>query len=115
MELQHILRLYNNTLLSLSPLSPPTKRHEILATHTFFLQPHLAWAEISQPRLQLIEGRTGFFHFGPLMKSNCGLDERGNGDYPVLREIYNVFRGELCPPTGQLVCGFSFYLIILQA
>ncbi|GAA5973802.1 hypothetical protein JCM11641_003165 [Rhodosporidiobolus odoratus] len=111
--LKHILLHYNATLTALSPSYRPESspslagtvshlRTTTLADHTYFLQPHLAWAHVARPRLQLVGPDTGFAHFGPLLKSRCGHDERVDADFPVVKEMYNILTGEVCPPSGQL-------------
>ncbi|GAA6018741.1 hypothetical protein JCM10207_005563 [Rhodosporidiobolus poonsookiae] len=111
--LKHILLHYNSTLAALSPLFQPTAapslaptlahlRTTTLADHTYFLQPHLAWENIAAPRLQLVAPDTGFAHFGPLLRSDCGHDMRVDLPLAPLKELYNIFSGEICPPTGQL-------------
>ncbi|GAA6009824.1 uncharacterized protein JCM10292_003616 [Rhodotorula paludigena] len=113
--LSHILLHFNSTLASLSPayeVTPPPPaslakplshlRIKVLADHTYFLQPHLAWHWIAQPRLKEIAPETGFAHLGPYYNSSCGWDTRVNTSFPIAKELYNVFTGELCPPGGQL-------------
>lgn len=120
---KHILSHYN---ASTTPSSSPTLRRESLADHTFFFQPHLAWHWIAQARVDLVDADTGFASFGPYMRSNCGNDSRGNGVFPVrplvfmewekelmreeqvVKELYNIFAGTLCPPTDQLVSSAPF-------
>ncbi|GAA5827774.1 hypothetical protein JCM3770_005417 [Rhodotorula araucariae] len=113
--LTHILLHYNSTLSSISPSwpssSPPPPslatplahlRTTTLADHTYFLQAHLAWEWIAKPRLEQMTDASGFAHFGPLVKSECGHDARAPVDLPVVKELYNIFAGEICPPTPQL-------------
>ena len=38
----------------------------------------------------------------PYIKSDCGEDLSGNGNFQRMRDIYTVFRSEFCPPTLQL-------------
>ncbi|ORY87517.1 hypothetical protein BCR35DRAFT_289617 [Leucosporidium creatinivorum] len=116
--LKHILLHYNSSIAALasaldpssltlpSGLDEPTQeglhRSRVLADHTFFLQPHLAWDWIANPRIDLVGPDTGFAHFGPMMKNNCGEDMRGVGTFPYVKDIYNIFRGEVCPRDGVL-------------
>ncbi|CEQ41311.1 SPOSA6832_03003, partial [Sporobolomyces salmonicolor] len=114
--LKHILLHYNATLAALSPdasVSLPASpsfasalahlQRTVLADHTFFLQPHLAWGHIAAPRLQLMGPDTGFAHFGPYIKGQCGQDKGIGIGFPVVKELFNIFVGEICPPTGQTV------------
>ncbi|BGP40618.1 hypothetical protein JCM10450v2_004613 [Rhodotorula kratochvilovae] len=113
--LMHILLHYNSTLSSISPAwptsSPPPAslatplahlRTTTLADHTYFLQAHLAWDWIAKPRLEQMADESGFAHFGPLVKSECGYDARAPVDLPVVKQLYNIFAGEICPPEPQL-------------
>ncbi|ORY76583.1 hypothetical protein BCR35DRAFT_353373 [Leucosporidium creatinivorum] len=103
--LQHILLHYNSTLLASSGLFPPPTsppRSRILADHTFFEQPHLAWSDVAGPRMQLVDSDTGFAALGPVLRTDCGEDGRDTGNYPLVRDLYVLFRGKLCPPGGQL-------------
>ncbi|GAA5935868.1 hypothetical protein JCM10213_002143 [Rhodosporidiobolus nylandii] len=111
--LKHILLHYNATVAALSPSFRPSSspslaatvarlRTTTLADHTYFLQPHLAWESIARPRLQLVAPETGFAHFGPMLRSDCGKDGRIGADFPIVKELYNIFVGEVCPPSGQL-------------
>ncbi|BGP08616.1 hypothetical protein JCM10049v2_004463 [Rhodotorula toruloides] len=113
--LTHILLHYNATLSSLVPSfhpSPPPAslltplshlRTTHLADHTYFLQPHLAWADIAAPRMRIVEDDSGFAHFGPLIRGECGFDKRVDVDFPTVKELFNIFAGEMCPPTGHLM------------
>ncbi|EGU13588.1 Proteophosphoglycan ppg4 [Rhodotorula toruloides ATCC 204091] len=113
--LTHILLHYNTTLSSLLPSfhpSPPPAslltplshlRTTHLADHTYFLQPHLAWGDIAAPRMRIVEDETGFAHFGPLIRGECGFDKRVDVDFPTVKELFNIFAGEMCPPTGHLM------------
>ena len=104
--LEHILRHYNDSVTVLAGaiggLAPTRYGARTLAGHTFFLQPHLAWHWIAQPRIDSVGPDTGFAHFGPLMKNWCGRDDRGVGEYPLVKELYSVFVQDLCPPEGVL-------------
>ncbi|KAL8291260.1 hypothetical protein RQP46_002238 [Phenoliferia psychrophenolica] len=104
----HILSHYN---ASTTPSASPTLRRESLADHTFFFQPHLAWHWIAQARVDLVDADTGFASFGPYMRSNCGNDSRGNGVFPVVKELYNIFAGTLCPPTDQLTAWSGQFVV----
>jgi hypothetical protein len=72
---QHILLHYNasmNAFASLASSPPPTRGSlgsRVLADHTFFLQPHLAWDWIARPRINLVGPDTGFAHFGPMLRN----------------------------------------------
>ncbi|GAA5911611.1 hypothetical protein JCM6882_008053 [Rhodosporidiobolus microsporus] len=111
--LKHILLHYNATVAALSPIhrtgssaslaaTVAQLRTSTLADHTYFLQPHLAWADVARPRLKIIEPDTGFAHLGPHIRSECGYDVRVDTKFPILKELFNIFVGEVCPPGGQL-------------
>jgi hypothetical protein len=53
--------------------------------------------------MKLIAADTGFAALGPVLRTDCGEDGRGTGNYPFVKDIYAMFRGTLCPPGGQLV------------
>ena len=88
---QHITRRYNN------PRAP-------LARQTYFLQPHLAWDWVAHPRLKEVHRDTGFVSFGPYLNASCtadGSEKDSHGmSYPRVAQIYSMFNGDLCPPTG---------------
>ncbi|KDE06752.1 hypothetical protein MVLG_02948 [Microbotryum lychnidis-dioicae p1A1 Lamole] len=109
--LQHVLRHYNATVALLdaeintcaaAQHIAPRDANRVLADHTFFLQPHLAWDWIAKPRIDLVGPDTGFAHFGPLLRTDCGVDGRGRGTYEYVKSFYSIFTGNICPPTGQL-------------
>ena len=94
--LQHILLHYNTTAASLMPdwptpapppahLSNPAShlRNRLLADVTYFFQPHLAWEGVAGPRLAQVADNTGFVHFGPLIRLECGHDLRVDLKLPV--------------------------------
>lgn len=82
---QHILLHYNSSIAALASALDPSSftlpsgldapsqeglhRSRVLADHTFFLQPHLAWDWIANPRIDLVGPDTGFAHFGPMMRN----------------------------------------------
>ncbi|GAA5841151.1 hypothetical protein JCM11251_003222 [Rhodosporidiobolus azoricus] len=110
--LKHILLHYNATVAALTPHYQPAKsaslattlaqlRTSTLADHTYFLQPHLAWADVAKPRLEIIEADTGFAHLGPYVPSECGYDVKVDTGFPIVKELYNIFTGEICSPGGQ--------------
>jgi len=107
--LKHILLHYNETTPTTSPVDPTLSklrnqlRWNTLADHTFFLQPHLATGIIAVPRLWELQDDVGFVHLGILLKSVCGEDDAGTGSYPMVGRIFNMFREQVCPPTGQTV------------
>lgn len=93
--LHHILTHYNNTITHLLQASTPGQPFiapgsaatflskaalsadittEYLAPHTYFLQPHLAWRWMALPRLDLVTSATGFAHFGPYVRNDCGRE-----------------------------------------
>ncbi|SCV69769.1 BQ2448_1163 [Microbotryum intermedium] len=120
---QHILRHYNATVSLLdaeintcaaAQHIAPRDANRVLADHTFFLQPHLAWDWIARPRINLVAPDTGFAHFGPLLRTDCGVDGRGRSTFPYVKAFYSIFTGDICPPTGQLVSLFD-RLIALTA
>lgn len=102
--LRHILLHYNDTLETTSPVAlAPHRQARVLADHTFFQQPHLAWPDTANPRMDAIDVDTGFAGLGPLLRSDCGFDTLINADFVKIKELYSAFAGELCPPGGQLV------------
>ncbi|GAA6062677.1 hypothetical protein JCM10212_002500 [Sporobolomyces blumeae] len=120
--LKHILLHYNGTLLDDSPssslplppsLSEPLKhlRRHSLATHTFFLQPHLAWDWVARKRLDLVSSDTGFAHLGPLIPGTCGRDDKVGVDFPLWTQLYNIFTGGLCPPGGQTMAWSGQFVV----
>ncbi|KAM0747990.1 hypothetical protein T439DRAFT_383046 [Meredithblackwellia eburnea MCA 4105] len=106
--LQHILLHYNGTV---SPPDIPTLRVRQLADHTFFFQPHLAWFWLAQDRIDIVTPETGFAHFGPFIINECGKDMTVGSQFPVFKEIFNIFTGKLCPPGGQLT-GWSGQFVV---
>lgn len=114
--LKHILLHYNESTTTSTPVNSTlaTLRNQLkrstLADHTFFLQPHLATGIVAVPRLWEMRDDVGFISLGILLKSVCGYDDSGTGEYPLVGQIFNMFREQLCPPTGQTVSthGFSF-------
>lgn len=98
---------YNDTAMatarSVIPHASPHKPTRVLADHTFFQQPHLAWPAVASPRMDNVDYDTGFAGLGPLVRTDCGSDGHGTGTYDKVREIYSVFTGALCPAGGQLV------------
>lgn len=104
---QHILLHYDDKVPLVSAESPSLDqaashlRQRTLATHTFFLQPHLAWKPIALRRLQLIDHQTGFAHFAPLIQGDCGKDLRVDLDFPLWSQLFAMFTGRLCGPGGQ--------------
>jgi hypothetical protein len=73
--LAHILLHYNASISALadafgdnsSPTPESVAQSRVLADHTIMLQPHMAWEEIANPRLDLLSPDTGFLHLGPLL------------------------------------------------
>ncbi|GAA5864146.1 hypothetical protein JCM8547_005152 [Rhodosporidiobolus lusitaniae] len=67
----------------------------ILATHTLFLQDHLAFSYSLSHRLSLsLTRQTSFLNLGPnLSLDGCGEDSRGVGGYIGARWIRKVLRG----------------------
>jgi len=114
--LRHILHHYNYTLEA----SPSTSSHTYtslqadtewvpngpvnrgLADWTLFLQAHLSWEDISEPRMRLFSTRTGFLQFAPYITMDCGVDGLGNGDFWRAAQIYTIFREHFCPERFQL-------------
>ncbi len=113
--LEHILAHYNDTVDVLAGavggLAPTREGAKTFAAHTFFLQPHFAWHWIAQPRIERVEADTGFAHFGPMMKNWCGRDDRGVGDYPFVKELFNIFVQDLCPPEGVLTAWSAQFVV----
>ncbi len=127
-NLQHILSHYNSTLSNLlSPArvfshTPSTS----FASHTYFLQPHLAWQWLARPRLQLVTAQTGFAHFGPYARSACG-HEISAAEYatdgrpakpagtiddgifmPFIRDLFEIFTGSFCVPGEEQLVSTLF-------
>ncbi|KAH8915670.1 hypothetical protein BT69DRAFT_862241 [Atractiella rhizophila] len=102
--LRHIIINYNTTRESVEGhrrcdgISCPLG----LATHTLFIQPHLSWERLAVTRYELLEDHTGFMTGTVWLRSDCGKDGRGNGEFPRMAQIYTMFREEPCPPTNQL-------------
>lgn len=46
-------------------------------------------------RWDLVDSRTGFLALGPYIKTDCGVDTTGNGEFPRMRDIYSMFREEV--------------------
>lgn len=88
---QHILLHYNSSIAALataldpysaltfdaSPSQEGLHRSRVLADHTYFLQPHLAWEGVASPRIDLVGPDTGFAHFGPMMRNVSGIARFG--------------------------------------
>ena len=91
--LQHILRNYNASIDS--ALAGHGYRPAGLADHTLFMQHHLAWDWIARERMWLWRENTGYLHFAPYLKLDCGKDLNGNGDFPRIAQIYSSFKEEV--------------------
>jgi len=72
-----------------------------IALHTIFIQPHIAWDYVMIPRLSIMTPKTGFMSLGPYVNQTCGMDDQGL-EFPRMRDIYTMFRGDFCPPITQL-------------
>jgi hypothetical protein len=72
------------------------------ADHTMFLQSHLAWHWIAQPRMTIFEDRSGYISLAPYVRLDCGRDMQGNGDFIRLREIHVLFREEVRSLSSHL-------------
>mgnify|MGYP001581197305 FL=1 len=109
--LRHILSHYPSSALALSsalrhPSLVPSPAG--LADHTFFFQHHVSWGSMGRRRAELVVGSTGFLSFGPYHTIECGGEDTGTGSYPHVTDIYETFRGEVCPKDReQLVSSFS--------
>lgn len=56
----------------------------------------LAWNWLAEPRFDYVDtGRTAFIALGPYLKSDCGKDLLGNGEFTRMRDIYSMFREEV--------------------
>ncbi|POY76391.1 hypothetical protein BMF94_0589 [Rhodotorula taiwanensis] len=99
--LHHILRM-------LEPSASPEGRVDQgskplpLADLTLFLQDHLDWSWVTDVRFDFVDARTGFLSLAPYVQSDCGFDLRTREDFPRVRDIFNMFQEDLCPPTHQL-------------
>ncbi|KAK1922861.1 hypothetical protein DB88DRAFT_492975 [Papiliotrema laurentii] len=71
------------------------------ATHTFFLQPHVAWDWCFKPRLPTLTPETGFMSLGPYLNMTRGKDAIGV-ELPRINDIYTMFRQDFSPPTPVL-------------
>ncbi|KAK4048200.1 hypothetical protein OIV83_004905 [Microbotryomycetes sp. JL201] len=107
--LQHIMLHYNDSVAEVATalssrvsVVSAEQRSKVLADHTIMLQPHLAWHWIAKPRFEFVGPTTGFLHLGPMIRSNCGYDTRVDADFPLVKELWAIFRGEVCPPGGIL-------------
>jgi hypothetical protein len=89
--LAHIVNNYN---ASIDPMRAGQYRAG-LADHTLFMQHHLAWDWIARERLWLFKPNTGYLHFAPYIKLDCGKDMDGNGDFPRIAQVYSMFREEV--------------------
>jgi hypothetical protein len=76
------------------------------ADHTIFLQSHLAWHWIAEPRMSIFEDQSGYVSLAPYVRMDCGRDMQGNGEFIRAREIYVLFREEVRRRSGS-VCSFS--------
>lgn len=95
--LQHIIKRYQSTINSLADPSlslPPSS--QTLATHTLFLQPHIAWGATGRRRLELFTSETGFLSLGPYSWTGLdGVDGKGTGRYERLGEVVRILKGKL--------------------
>ncbi|KAH8918421.1 hypothetical protein BT69DRAFT_1193007, partial [Atractiella rhizophila] len=99
--LRHILRNYECTT-ALAPL-------------TLFMQPHLAWAQLSTPKIELITDSTGFLTTTVVFPSNCGKDlfhGVGNGEYERMKDIYRMFKGKECIDGTHQVATYSGQFVV---
>lgn len=104
--LQHIVDNYNASL----DTSASTAYRTGFADHTLFMQHHLAWDWIARERLWLFKPNTGYLHFAPYVKLDCGKDMDGNGDFPKIAQIFSMFREEVCPPETAAIVSLTFPL-----
>ena len=89
--LSHIVNNYN---ASEDPMRAGQYRAGF-ADHTLFMQHHLAWDWIARERFWLWKPNTGYLHFAPYIKLDCGKDMDGNGDFPRITQVYSMFREEV--------------------
>ncbi|KAK4057314.1 hypothetical protein OIO90_001811 [Microbotryomycetes sp. JL221] len=116
--LQHILLHYNESIADIasaisSPASgtAPELRSKVLADHTIMLQPHMAWHWIAKPRFEIVGPDTGFAHLGPMIRNECGYDTRVDTHFPLVKELWGIFRGEICPPSGILTAWSAQFVV----
>ncbi|KAM0789374.1 hypothetical protein ACM66B_000204 [Microbotryomycetes sp. NB124-2] len=116
--LQHILLHYNESVTEVASalnsrvtISTADQRFRVLADHTIMLQPHLAWHWIAKPRFEFVGPTTGFAHLGPMIRSDCGYDTRVDTQFPLVKELWGIFRGEICPPTGILTAWSAQFVV----
>lgn len=109
----HTLFMQSVSIILLFPFRLPCCRLSDWLTQNDYLHcvQHLAWDWIAKERLWLFQDNTGYLHFAPYMKLDCGKDMNGNGDFPRLKEVYNIFAEELCPPTLQLGAYSSQFVV----
>lgn len=62
-------------------------------------------------RWDLVDSRTGFLALGPYIKTDCGVDTTGNGDFPRMRDIYSMFREEVSSSLSAASDGGSLVLL----
>lgn len=111
--LSHILLHYNQTVADLAqaptdPLPVPDHltqpashlRRRKLADMTYFFQAYLAWHDVVRPRLREVTPETGFVNFGPNIKLECGTDSAVGLHFPMIAQVWSMFRGQLCPPNS---------------
>ncbi|BGP36467.1 hypothetical protein JCM10449v2_000368 [Rhodotorula kratochvilovae] len=98
--LHHILRRFHPPEVGDTFLPPG--RQTSHADMTLFLQHHLAWPHVGDGRFDHLDDRTGYLHLAPWVKSDCGLDLRTEGRFDRMRDLWSMFREDLCPPTLQL-------------
>ncbi|POY71170.1 hypothetical protein BMF94_5480 [Rhodotorula taiwanensis] len=94
--LHHILRRFEPSAV------PGEGERTSHADLTLFLQHHLAWEWIANVRFDFVDPRTGFLSLAPYVESDCGVDLNVGGNFKRVRDIYSMFRENLCPPTHQL-------------
>jgi len=58
----------------------------------------------------MIASDVAFASFGPLNHSPCGANT-GHGDFPMLKTVYNMFRGKICPPEGMIIAWSGQFVV----
>ncbi|TNY23199.1 hypothetical protein DMC30DRAFT_347763 [Rhodotorula diobovata] len=62
-------------------------------------------------RFDHLDDRTGYLHLAPYVRSDCGVDQRVWGNFARMRDLYSMFREDLCPPTMQLAAWAAQFFV----
>ncbi|KAL8287535.1 hypothetical protein RQP46_003393 [Phenoliferia psychrophenolica] len=112
--LHHILTRYNASIAALqgalatNPLQLQVSDPHGLAAHTIFITGDgSSWGSAARRRLELLSPGTGFLSFGPHAATQCGFDSWGTEEFPFFKQLFNAFRGDLCPTDGWQTTSWS--------